>query len=87
MTSQGFNCSALFVFTQTLLDIRKHRQPTHLAVTFDGAVTMQRHREFPAHKAAERDTINALIQGTATNGNRGGDALKTKKRDDYGCIC
>ena len=34
-TSKGVNTSALYGFTQTLLDIIKNQQPTHLAVAFD----------------------------------------------------
>ena len=34
-TSKGVNTSALYGFTQTLLDIIKAHQPTHIAVAFD----------------------------------------------------
>ena len=37
LTSKGVNTSALYGFTQTLLDILKNQQPTHLAVAFDTA--------------------------------------------------
>ncbi len=50
-TSAGFNSSALFGFTNTLLDILETGQPTHLAVAFDTAAPTARHREFPAYKA------------------------------------
>jgi DNA polymerase-1 len=48
--SKGVNTSALYGFTQTLLDIIKTRQPTHLAVAFDTSVPTQRHRDFPDYK-------------------------------------
>ncbi len=50
-TSQGVNASALFGFTQTLLEIRATHQPTHLMVAFDTAVPTHRHQEYPAYKA------------------------------------
>ncbi len=51
MTSKGVNSSALYGFTQTLLDIIKTQQPTHIAVAFDTDVPTQRHLDFPAYKA------------------------------------
>ena len=55
-TSKGVNTSALYGFTQTLLDITKNQQPTHLAVAFDTDVPTQRHHEFPEYKAT-RETM------------------------------
>jgi DNA polymerase I len=49
-TSRGVNTSALYGFTQTLLDIIRNRQPTHLAVAFDTAAPTQRHIDFPEYK-------------------------------------
>ncbi len=54
-TSSGFNSSALFGFTNTLLDILESGQPTHLAVAFDTAAPTPRHREFPAYKAQREE--------------------------------
>src|SRR2546423_2319281 len=50
-TAQGVNTSALFGFTQTLLEILKNQQPTHLAVAFDTDAPTQRSRDFPEYKA------------------------------------
>jgi DNA polymerase I len=50
-TSTGVNSSALFGFTQTLLDILANQQPTHLAVAFDTETPTERHREYPQYKA------------------------------------
>jgi DNA polymerase I len=50
-TSTGVNSSALFGFTQTLLDIMANQQPTHLAVVFDTETPTERHREYPQYKA------------------------------------
>jgi DNA polymerase I len=49
-TSKGVNSSALFVFTNTLLDILQNQQPTHIAVAFDTEAPTERHREYPDYK-------------------------------------
>jgi DNA polymerase-1 len=55
LTSKGLNTSALYGFTQTLLDILKNQQPTHLAVAFDTAAPTQRHVEFADYKANRQE--------------------------------
>src|SRR5205823_11797660 len=50
-TAAGVNTSALFGFTQTLLEILKNQQPTHVAVAFDTDAPTQRHAEFAEYKA------------------------------------
>jgi DNA polymerase I len=50
-TSKGINTSALYGFTQTLLDIIKNQQPTHLAAVFDTSAPTHREKEFPEYKA------------------------------------
>src|SRR5712691_1527562 len=54
LTSKGVNTSALYGFTQTLLDILNKQQPTHIAVAFDTEAPTQRHAEFPAYKATRQ---------------------------------
>jgi len=49
-TSKGINSSALFVFTNTLLDVIEKQKPTHMAVAFDTEAPTARHREFPDYK-------------------------------------
>ncbi|MBI2949815.1 MAG: DNA polymerase I [Verrucomicrobia bacterium] len=49
-TSKGVNSSALFGFTQTLLEILTDQSPTHIAVAFDTDAPTQRHRDFPDYK-------------------------------------
>jgi DNA polymerase-1 len=51
LTSKGVNTSALYGFTQTLLDILKNQQPSHLGVAFDTQAPTQRHVEFADYKA------------------------------------
>src|SRR5213075_3333446 len=50
-TSKGVNTSALYGFTQTLLEIMKNQQPTHIAVAFDTDAPTQRHVDYPQYKA------------------------------------
>ncbi|MGO8930609.1 MAG: DNA polymerase I [Limisphaerales bacterium] len=54
LTSKGVNTSALYGFTQTLLDILKNQQPTHIAVAFDTEAPTQRHVEFAEYKATRQ---------------------------------
>lgn len=55
MTSKGVNTSALFGFTNTVLEILKSQQPTHLAVAFDTAAPTARHKEFKEYKAQREE--------------------------------
>lgn len=51
INSQGLNTSAIFGFTNTLLDLLKKEQPTHIAVVFDTADPTHRHEEYTEYKA------------------------------------
>jgi len=51
ITSKGLNASAMFGFTNTLLDILNKQKPSHIAVVFDTAAPTNRHKEFEAYKA------------------------------------
>src|SRR5438105_5885070 len=55
-TASGVNTSALFGFTQSLLEILKNQQPTHIGVAFDTKAPTQRVRDFPEYKA-DRQTM------------------------------
>jgi DNA polymerase-1 len=55
LTSKGVNTSALYGFTNTLLDIIKTQQPTHIAVAFDTQAPTQRHVDFPEYKAQREE--------------------------------
>ncbi len=61
LTSKGVNTSALYGFTQTLLDILNKQQPTHLAVAFDTQAPTQRHIEFPEYKAQREEMPEDLV--------------------------
>lgn len=51
INSKGFNTSAIFGFTNTLLEILSKEKPTHIAVVFDMEGPTQRHEEFSDYKA------------------------------------
>src|SRR5215475_2800548 len=55
LTSKGVNTSALYGFTNTLVDIINSRQPTHIAVAFDTSAPTHRHTEFPEYKAQREE--------------------------------
>jgi DNA polymerase-1 len=55
LNSQGVNTSALYGFTQTLLEIIRTQSPTHIAVAFDTAAPTQRHVEFADYKANRQE--------------------------------
>ncbi|MGB0258494.1 MAG: DNA polymerase I, partial [Coraliomargarita sp.] len=50
-TSKGFNTSAIFGFTGTLIELIKNQNPSHLAVVFDTSAPTERHRIHPEYKA------------------------------------
>jgi DNA polymerase-1 len=54
LTSQGLNTSALYGFTQTLLEILSKEQPTHIAVAFDTQAPTARHVAYPDYKATRQ---------------------------------
>lgn len=51
VNSKGFNTSASFGFTTTLLDLIKREKPTHMAVVFDTAAPTERHETLLDYKA------------------------------------
>ena len=51
VNSKGLNTSAILGFTNTLIEVLKKQQPTHIAVVFDTSAPTARHIEFEAYKA------------------------------------
>jgi DNA polymerase I len=51
ITSKGLNTSAVFGFTNTLLEVLKKEKPSHLAVCFDTKAATFRHERYPEYKA------------------------------------
>ena len=59
-TAAGRNTSAIYGFTNTLLELLTKQAPTHLAVVFDTAAPTARHEEFPAYKAQREEMPEEL---------------------------
>jgi DNA polymerase-1 len=59
-TAAGRNTSAIYGFTNTLLELLTKQAPTHLAVVFDTAAPTARHKEFPAYKAQREEMPEEL---------------------------
>ncbi len=55
INSKGQNTSAIFGFTNTLLDVFKREKPTHIAVVFDTQAPTARHEEFVEYKANRQE--------------------------------
>nr|WP_321454101.1 DNA polymerase I [uncultured Carboxylicivirga sp.] len=51
INSKGFNTSAIFGFTNSLLEILTKENPSHIAVVFDPSGPTFRHEEYPEYKA------------------------------------
>lgn len=60
INSKGFNTSAIFGFTNTLLEILNKEKPSHIAVVFDTPEPTQRHIDFPAYKAQREEMPDDL---------------------------
>lgn len=56
INSRGLNTSAIFGFTNTLLEVLKKEKPTHIAVVFDPPTDNVRHEMFPEYKANRDET-------------------------------
>lgn len=56
INSKGMNTSAIFGFTNALLDILKNEKPTHIAVVFDAPEKTFREEQFEAYKANRDET-------------------------------
>src|SRR5271154_5481128 len=59
-TASGRNTSAIYGFTNTLLELLEKQKPTHLAVVFDTHPPPPRHIEFPAYKAQRQEMPEEL---------------------------
>ncbi|MEI9957629.1 MAG: DNA polymerase [Ferruginibacter sp.] len=56
ITSKGRNTNAQFGFTNTLVDLIKNQNPTHMAVCFDTHAPTERHTDFADYKANRQET-------------------------------
>lgn len=56
INSKGLNTSAIFGFTNSLLEILTKEDPSHIAVVFDPSGPTFRHKEYPEYKANREAT-------------------------------
>jgi DNA polymerase-1 len=61
ITTSGINTNAQFGFTNTLLEIIKKENPTHIAVCFDTHAPTERHTDFADYKANRQEAPEDLI--------------------------
>ena len=62
VTSKGLNTSAIFGFTNTLYELIRNENPTHLAVSFDTGAPTLRHADFAAYKAHREATPEDIVK-------------------------
>lgn len=62
INSKGLNTSAVFGFTNTLLEVLKKEKPSHIAVVFDTPEQTHRHIEFEAYKAQREEMPEDLAR-------------------------
>jgi DNA polymerase-1 len=60
-TTTGLNTSAIYGFSNTLLEILTKEEPTHIAVAFDTSTPTFRHVHYPEYKAHRDETPEDLI--------------------------
>lgn len=60
INSKGFNTSAILGFVNTLEDVLKKENPTHIGVAFDPAGPTFRHEAFEQYKAQREETPEAI---------------------------
>ena len=61
ITTTGINTNAQFGFTNTLLEIIKKENPTHIAVCFDTHAPTERHTDFTDYKANRQEAPEDLL--------------------------
>lgn len=60
VNSKGFNTSAVFGFVNTLEEVLKKEQPTHIGVAFDPAGPTFRHEAYELYKAQREETPEVI---------------------------
>lgn len=55
VNSKGQNTSAVYGFTNTLLELLENRNPSHIAVAFDTKAPTARHERYPEYKAQREE--------------------------------
>ncbi len=61
ITSKGRNTNAQFGFTNTIIELIKNQNPTHMAVCFDTHAATERHTDFADYKANRQETPEDIL--------------------------
>jgi len=61
VTSKGRNTNAQFGFTNTIIELIKNQNPTHMAVCFDTHAPTERHTDFADYKANRQETPEDIL--------------------------
>ncbi len=61
ITSKGRNTNAQFGFTNTILELIKNQNPSHMAVCFDTHALTERHTDFADYKANRQETPEDIL--------------------------
>ncbi|WP_300670439.1 DNA polymerase I [Soonwooa sp.] len=61
LSTKGLDTSAIFGFTNSLIELIKRERPSHLAVVFDVGRTNVRHEDYSDYKANRAETPEAII--------------------------
>jgi len=64
VNSKGMNTSSIFGFVNSVEDVLKRLEPTHIAVGFDPSGPTFRHLQYPQYKAQREDTPEVIRQST-----------------------
>jgi DNA polymerase-1 len=83
-TSKGVNTSALYGFTQTLLQILNEQKPSHIAVVFDTDAPTQRHKDFADYKS-QRQAMPEDLSAALPHVRRMIDAFNITSLECDGC--
>jgi DNA polymerase I len=83
-TSKGVNTSALYGFTQTLLQILAEQKPTHMAVVFDTDAPTHRHLEFKEYKS-QREAMPEELAAAIPHVRRMIEAFNIRMLECDGC--
>ena len=60
INSKGFNTSAIMGFVNTLEDVLRKENPTHIGIAFDPAGPTFRHEAFEQYKAQREETPEVI---------------------------
>src|SRR5688500_20355697 len=83
-TSKGVNTSALYGFTQTLLQILNEQKPTHIAVVFDTDAPTQSHKAYAEYKS-QRQPMPEHLSAALPHVRRMIDAFNITQLERDGC--